>query len=113
VTLRDLEAFFIKILPDDEEGRQCYTFVENIVDADGVEFLCPVCFVTNHGRVGTHMVICWQPNVPQTRSPKPGRWNLVGSSLDDLSLVAGSSSVKLEGGCNAHFFVEHGQIRLC
>ena len=78
-------------------------------------FLCPKCYVANAGAVGTHSVICWAPQVPQTIDPKPGRWELVGTSLDDLTLRAESSSVLLttEGGCQAHFFVENGVIRMC
>jgi hypothetical protein len=78
-----------------------------------VRFLCPKCFATNGGARGTHSVICWSPGVPQEMRPGPGRWQLQGTSLDDLTLVAASSSVKLEGGCEAHFFVRNGAIVDC
>lgn len=82
--------------------------------ADGVMFLCPVCFTGNNGRVRTHRVICNRPRVPQSPDRVgPGRWEFQGSGLHDLSLVAGSSSVLLEGGCRAHFFVQNGEIRIC
>jgi hypothetical protein len=80
--------------------------------ADGVRFLCPKCFAAQPDGVGVHWVVCWRPHVPADIQPKPGRWEFVGTSLDDLSLVAGSSSVRLVGGCNAHFLVEHGDIRM-
>lgn len=82
-------------------------------EADGVMFLCPKCFETNGGPVGTHGVICWRPRVPAGIDPSPGRWEFEGSSIDDLSLRAGSSSVQLHGGCNAHFYVANGEIVFC
>ena len=84
---------------------------DTIEGADGIIFLCPRCFAENGGPVGTESVICWSPSVPQTTSPKPGRWNLVGTSFEDLSLVAGSSSVLLTG--HAHFHVTNGEIIHC
>lgn len=83
--------------------------VKTIVEADGVIFQCPKCFIEKGG-VGVHYVICWRPHVPPDVAPKPGRWEFEGSDLRDLTLVAGSSSVQLHGGCNAHFFVRRGAI---
>jgi hypothetical protein len=94
VRLRELDPWFLKILDDKTDQR-----VDGIAEADGVMFLCPKCFVHNGGEVGTHRVLCWRPRVPQTRDPKPGRWELVGTGFDDLSLVAGSSSVLLKSFC--------------
>ena len=91
--------------------------VDSIAEADGIIFLCPKCFAHNGGSVGTHSVICWNPSVPQTTSPKPGRWNLVGTGYHDLSLVVGSSSVLLNGRCwegaggeGWHGFVTNGEV---
>ena len=102
----DLEPSFLRIKSD-----TVYERVESIADADGVDFLCPRCFETNQGRVGTHGIICWRPRVPLSPTKSgPGRWELVGTSLSDLSLVASPTSVKLEGGCNAHFIVRNGEV---
>ena len=77
-----------------------------INDAHGVAFTCPVC--------KGHTIICWKPEVPQTVTPKPGRWNMHGTGFDDLSLEGTTSnSVKIEGRCNAHFFIIQGRIDLC
>lgn len=104
--LADLEPQFLRI---EAPGR--YQDVATVGEADGVMFLCPVCFKTNGGRVGTHMVLCWQPHVPQTEPPIPGRWRFEGIGYGDLTLVAGSSSIFLTGpGCGAHFFVRNGKI---
>lgn len=105
--LAELDPTFL-IREDDKSFRM----TDDIGKADGVEFLCPVCFKANGGSVGTHAIICWAPHVPQTTSPTPGRWNLVGTGYHDLSLVAGSSSVLLHTApCAAHFFVTDGEIR--
>jgi hypothetical protein len=106
VNLIDLEPYFIR------REHEVYIPVESIDHADGVLFLCPKCFAANAGSVGTHSIICWRPRVPSEVDPKPGRWEFSGTGLADLSLVAGSSSVLLQGGCNAHFFVEAGKIRM-
>ena len=108
VRLTDLDAKFLK-----HEDSHHFRFVDAIADADGVEFLCPKCFRTNNGPIGTHTVICWSPSVPQDTTPTPGRWSMQGTGIADLTLVARSSSVWLRGGCEAHFFVRNGQIEDC
>ena len=110
LTLRQLEAEFAKLTKEDGSAWQV---VENINEADGVSFLCPTCFKKNNGPGGTHMIMCWQPHVPQTVNPVPGRWKFLGTGLDDLELRAGSSSVALITGCKAHFFVRNGEIIEC
>jgi len=107
-TLRELEAYFLRRVDDTHFRR-----VETLAEADGVQFLCPKCYAANSGPVGTHGVICWSPGVPQTTHPVPGRWRMEGTDLDDLTLVAGSSSVLLTSGCAAHFFVRGGRIEGC
>ena len=88
--------------------------VDTIAEADGVRMLCPQCFDDPPiGPIGTHSVICWSPAISQDHAPRPGRWKLVGTSIDDLTLVAGSSSVLLQGGCAAHFFVRDGCVVPC
>lgn len=105
MTLLELHATFLRRVDDAR-----FAYVADLREADGVKFLCPVCFQKNEGPVGTHSVICWAPSVPQTTRPTPGRWEMLGTSLADLTLSAASSSVKLEGLCNAHFFVRNGKI---
>jgi hypothetical protein len=105
-TLRELAAEFLVI-----ESETTWRHVDSIDDADGVIFVCPKCFEDPPvGLEGAHSIICWQPHVGQEHRPGPGRWALIGTGIDDLSLVAGSSSVQLTGGCAAHFFVRNGCI---
>ena len=90
--------------------------VGTLAEAQGVEFLCPKCFVTNGGRVGTHIVVCWSRlrGVPDGAHPLPGRWALNGTGFEDLTLDAeppnGARSVALTGGCGAHFLVTNGEV---
>jgi len=115
VKLRDLDPHFLKIVDaklwrfKGEDGES----EVSIKEADGIVFMCPKCFATNGGLVGTHSVICWRPQVSQDIPPGPGRWEFQGTGYADLTLVAGSSSVALKGGCEAHFFVRNGEIIGC
>jgi len=113
VRLTDLEPTFLRRKPNDADGHEINQYVDLIDDADGVAFLCPTCFVANGGPVGTHQILCWRPRVPPEIVPRPGRWEMLGSCYDDLTLFAGSSSVLLTSGCRAHFFVRAGQIIPC
>jgi hypothetical protein len=48
--------------------------------------------------------------VPADADPGPGRWEFQGTGLGALTLVAGSSSIQLLGGCNWHGFVRNGEV---
>jgi hypothetical protein len=90
-----------------------FSGARSLKTADGIRFLCPKCFEANGGPKGTHSIICWQPHVPQTTPPTPGRWSFEGSTLDNLTLVAASSSIRLTGGCMAHFWIRDGEAVPC
>lgn len=87
-------------------------------DVMGLHLLCPVCFINNTRLVdgewrvvaGIHAIHCLTPDAPPDMLPLPGRWQIVGDTFDEVSLVAGSSSVLLDGGCNAHFWIRDGAI---
>lgn len=101
----------------DVTGPRMYMpMVDKIEEAQGVEFLCPKCFAANGGPVGTHIVVCWSRSrgVPDDASPGPGRWMLVGTSYEDLTLdgdpPGNARSVQLTAGCGAHFHVTAGEV---
>lgn len=100
-------------LHHDENDSTIHHFVDSMDKANGIIFLCPTCFTKNNGEIGTHSVICWNPEVPQTVNPKPGRWSFQGTNFSDLTLIASSNSIQLNGGCNAHFFIRNGEIVFC
>jgi len=108
--LADLDAHLLKITEPGRSWRTDATWAE----AQGVIFLCPLCWTRNGGPIGTHSVICWFRNrgVTDTETPGPGRWDPAGTGLDDLSLVrldGGPSSVLLTGGgCGWHGHVTGG-----
>ena len=105
--LIDLQPQFLRNDPDD---LYTHHYVQSKDEANGIEFLCPVCFEKNGGAIGTHAVICWDPTVAQDVHPVPGRWEMRGTGFEDLTLFASPTSVQLVGGCNAHFLVQNGQI---
>jgi hypothetical protein len=108
--LINLEPHFIKFIDE-----KTYKEIDIIQDADGIRFLCPECFTKNNGNIGTHSLLCWTPKIPINIYPSPGRWNMIGTGFNDLTLQAGSSSILLSGpgGCGAHFFIKNGLIISC
>ncbi len=108
--LAELEAKFMRL-----ESPDHWRNVERIEDAQGVIFLCPLCFAKNGGKVGTHAVICWSRSrgVPEEQTPGPGRWKLDGTGIEDLTLNADppntARSVALTGGCAWHGHVTNGE----
>lgn len=89
-----------------------YQRVATIEQADGIIFLCPKCLeVNNNDKKGVHSIICWKPRIPQTTLPGPGRWNFNGTCFEDLTLYAGSSSIRVTSGCRWHGFIDKGIVR--
>jgi hypothetical protein len=122
-SLRELNAYFTKYVerPVDPtifiDGvkhtsgiARSYHHVETLQEADGVWFLCPKCFVENHGPVGTHVHaigfagLCLPGSYTQGSDGQDTRWNvgLSSTGLDDLVLTP---SIQTVGGCNWHGFV--------
>lgn len=98
-----LDPDFVKASADNSMWR-----VGSVVEAQGIMFQCPVCFVKNSGPVGTHYVLVWfaDRNVPEDRTPKP-RWKVTGSGVDDLTLTP---SIHLTGeGCGWHGWIQNGE----
>ena len=112
-SLADLEAQFLCYEPKD--GHIYHVPVPTFGAAQGVIFLCPKCFATNNGPIGTHKVICWSRSrgVPDSASPGPGRWVMAGTGLHDLTLNADppstGRSIALRGGCEWHGFITNGE----
>lgn len=79
-----------------------------VADAQGVMFLCPVCFKKNGGPEGTESVLCWfkDRGVPDNAEPGPGRWTASGTGFGDLTL---SPSVNVDHE-HWHGFVTNGEI---
>lgn len=109
--LRELEAFLLyEVSPNGDTFRRDSPLCPSLDVAQGIMFLCPKCFVTNNGPIGTHSVVCWfKGRVPDNLDPGPGRWNPIGTGIDDITFVPpGAISVQLVGGCGWHGFVKNG-----
>lgn len=93
----------------EEVAEGFHDYSEEFTQADGVLFLCPICFKKNNGPVGTESVLCWfrnRPNVPADATPGPGRWVASGTSFDDLTL---SPSVNVDHE-HWHGFITNGEV---
>ncbi len=97
-----------------ELGSTSFRAVATLGEANGLFLLCPKCWLAEgESSLGVHHVLLWTPEVPLGQGwSGPGRWEFLGSSLEDLTLRAGSSSVLLQGGCGAHFFITEGEVLL-
>jgi hypothetical protein len=108
--LTELEAKFIKATPTGSQD------VATLVEADGIIFLCPKCFIANDPKGGIHSVICWfVGKVPDDRAPRPGRWTPSGTGLHDLTFIPppDAVSVHLTGpGCGWHGHIRNGEATL-
>ncbi len=80
----------------------------SIGNAQGVLFLCPVCFKKNGGAAGTESVLCWFKGrgVPDSATPGPGRWDASGASFEDLTL---SPSVNVDHE-HWHGWIKNGEV---
>ena len=97
--------------------------VDSLAVAQGVEFLCPKCFVALTDRLG-------KPRIPgpigthwcevtfegrgvkpeqgvHNKEGKPVRWNVSGTGLADLTTTP---SILLQGGCNWHGYITNGLV---
>jgi hypothetical protein len=108
--LSELNGKLVRMIPG---KRQSWREEKDIRKADGVQYLCPVCFHRNGGSKGTESILNWflGRGVPASWTPGPGRWNVKGTGLDDLTFVEpGSYSVNITG--HWHGFVENGTVRV-
>lgn len=89
--LTDFDPHFLKrVSPVD------YEHTDDIHEAGGLQLECPLC----RGPIG-HTVILWRD---------PERWQFVGRSYKDLSLMAGRIMVTLTGGCGGRFHIKNGRV---
>lgn len=80
-----------------------------IAAAQGILFLCPVCFVKNGDAIGTESMLCWfrDRGVLDNAVPGPERWIASGTGFDDLTL---SPSINVANE-HWHDFIINGEIR--
>lgn len=112
MTLAELEPRFVRY--ETREGRQWTIDVKSFAKAQGVEFLCPVCFAKNAGPAGTHLVGVTFADRGATddqgshnRKGEPSRWQVSGTTFANLTL---QPSIDLTPGCTWHGYVTNGAI---
>jgi uncharacterized protein DUF6527 len=88
--------------------------VETLAEAQGIFFLCPVCFTKNKGPVGTHLCeVTFSGREVKDEDGvhgvdgKPTRWNVTGTGFIDLSTTP---SILLIGGCGWHGYITNGEV---
>ena len=89
--------------------------VDTLAEAQGIRFLCPLCFKKNCGVVGTHGVdVSFSGRgVPDgagshNAAGLPSRWGVTGASFEDLTMTPSI----LTSGCGWHGFVNNGEISI-
>lgn len=111
--LRELEGELVRITKRKKGQPVSYETVKELRKAHGVRYLCPVCFWKNGGPVGTHWCLHWftKAKLPDDATPGPGRWNVQGHDIDDITFVApGSFSVNMVG--HWHGWIESGTVKV-
>ena len=97
-------------------GPKTYSVpVASFAEAQGVWFLCPLCFEKNGGNVGTHwceVTFAGRGALDHQGSHgsdgRPTRWNASGTSLADLTTTP---SILLGGGCAWHGYITNGDAK--
>ena len=88
--------------------------VKTIQEAQGIEFLCPLCLPKNAGAKWTHRVICWSRSAgaPDHVSLTPGRWRIEGTGFHDLTLAPEPDNARaiLVHGCYWYGYVTNGDV---
>lgn len=79
--------------------------VATLAEAQLISFLCPKCYLENHGPVGTHHV--HMPFAGRDVDPTMDQWNAVGTGFEDLTTTP---SYLIVGGCNWHGYITNGEV---
>lgn len=122
-TLRQLEARFIAYREETKEEMfvrgvavpaQMFMQVDTLQEAHGIRFICPKSFETHGGIIGSHYIQIYfagspvPDNLGINQNGTAVRWNVSGTSLDDLSITP---SIQEEGyHCGWHGFVGSGGV---
>jgi|SRR5581483_523604 len=83
--------------------------VDSLAEAQGIRFVCPKCFVSNNGPIGTHYIICLfrDKGIPNNIMQTIARWFVSGKDFSDLTLTP---SILLPDNCMWHGFITNGMI---
>lgn len=81
---------------------------DNLAEADGITFLCPKCFASNAGPIGTHSIMIFfeggkaPPHLGTNKDGQTVRWRVTGTGYGDLVTVP---SILQQAGCQWHGYI--------
>jgi hypothetical protein len=104
IPLEQLEAKFLIV-----KTTHHYHETDDFTQAQGIKFLCPLCYRRNNGPEGTHTIQVFfaERNVPASLVPRSGGWKATGSGYHDLTITP-SIAVRCSD-CEWHGFVTNGK----
>ena len=114
--LTDLEPQFLRLVPPAPGHGTTWLEVSAVIDAHGLTFVCPVCYLAHGGVAGAHHILCWFENRHDPLADRigPPKWRVAGTGYADLSFTSLKfNSVRMLGGCKAHFHITNGVVRDC
>lgn len=107
--------------PSEPGGSPCeyLRHVETLADAQGIVFLCPVCFTKNGGAVGTHGIEVsfadrgvLDHQGSHNKEGKPSRWAAAGTGYADLTLLPSILCDPAKPACDGwHGFITNGEVK--
>jgi hypothetical protein len=100
VRLIDCEASFIGWDGDPHFGG--YEELPTMQGADGVTFFCPF------GGKKACSIVLWSYDVPASVTPGPGRWEMTGTGLHDLTLHPSVDMSRGSCACKWHGWIKNG-----
>ena len=114
--LVQLEPQFVQYF-EDETGNHL-RHAPDLGHAQGIQFLCPSCFVRNGGAVGTHLIEASFTGTgvldhqgSHNRKGEPSRWTASGSMYVDLTLRPSIQIDAAKPACDGwHGFVTKGDV---
>lgn len=90
--------------------------VRTLDEAQGIQLLCPKCYLKNKGKVGTHLIQVTfagrgvlDSQGAHNSKGNPARWKVFGSTIADLST---DPSILIEGSCAWHGWIRNGEVTL-
>jgi hypothetical protein len=114
--LSELEPQFMRYETSD---HQYLRQVDSLAEAQGIQFLCPVCFAAHNGPIGTHYIEVSFANKgvldhqgSHNREGNPSRWSVAGSGYSDLTTTPSILIDPAKPACEGwHGFITDGEVK--
>lgn len=114
--LTELEPQFMRYETSDHEYLR---EVDSLAEAQGVQFLCPSCFVRNNGNIGTHYIEVTfadrgvlDNQGSHNREGRPSRWIVSGTGYSDLTTLPSILIDEAKPACDGwHGHITNGEVR--